>query len=202
MNALPTIEDYINAVATVMKIKPEELGKSINLLGQPVTRNSGVFPRAREICAEAMHTTGRFSLPEIARAMGLPNHSTVITARDRLRAKMVDGKYPDDISIQLAGVEQLAHVNAQKRMENADHGKRQCPVCGRCLGGEGEQAEQPTQAPERPGQDGVGLRVEGGPIRVPEVSGVRPGTDSRVYGKAVKIDRKQAAVQVSKETNA
>ena len=122
MSYLPTTEDYINAVAMVMKIKPEELGKSINLLGQPVTRNSGVFPRAREICAEAMHTTGRFSMPEIAKAMGLPNHSTVITARNRLRGKMVDGKYPDDISIQLAGVEQLAHVNAQKRMENADHG--------------------------------------------------------------------------------
>jgi len=60
----------------------------------PELANKHRHPRvvlARSLCTHLARATIGMSYPEIARSLGRPNHSTVLTAHQRIRRQITDG---------------------------------------------------------------------------------------------------------------
>ncbi|MCC6320544.1 MAG: hypothetical protein IT438_03810, partial [Phycisphaerales bacterium] len=77
-------------------------GTGITLDELVATRRHPSVTHAREIAAYLCRTYTRLSYPQIAQAMGRPNHSSVITMLQRARARMAVGDTEFTVSIQFA----------------------------------------------------------------------------------------------------
>lgn len=152
-------------------------------------RRTPIVVRARWLVVAVARTCTPYSYPEIGRAMNTV-HSTAITQHRRLQSLFLN-KPSDDVERRLFIDDMAAIWQRAIELRKDEYARVRA-------GQDGGSAEQTILTPGR-AHDGGSGRVDGGlasgPVRVPEEPGYRRvGTDGRVYGKAVKRDREQAAV--------